>query len=102
VTSRYVAFVGQGNSVDRSLPLAGAVLALDVDGVLLDPSPEGTGSWQSALAERYDVDPTLLDAAFFRARWPRIIVGTMAIEPALAEAIDELATDRDRIGAGRA
>ena len=33
------------------LSLAGAVLALDVDGVLLDPGPDGTGSWQSVLAE---------------------------------------------------
>jgi putative hydrolase of the HAD superfamily len=73
---------------DRSLPLAGAVLALDVDGVLLDPGLPG--SWQSALADRYGVDPSGFDAAFFQARWPRIIVGAIPIEPALAEAIDEL------------
>jgi putative hydrolase of the HAD superfamily len=82
--------VRQGHSVDRTPPLAGAVLALDVDGVLLDPGPDGTGSWQSVLAERYAVDPTLLDSAFFRARWPGIIVGAEAIEPALGEVIAEL------------
>jgi FMN phosphatase YigB (HAD superfamily) len=58
--------------------------------VLLNPGPDGTGSWQSVLAQRYGVDPARLDAAFFRARWPRIIIGVDAIEPALAEAITEL------------
>jgi putative hydrolase of the HAD superfamily len=82
--------VRQGHSADRYLPLAGSLLALDVDGVLLDSGPAGTGSWQSALAERYGVDATLLDAAFFRARWPRIIVGAEPIEPALEEAMAEL------------
>jgi phosphoglycolate phosphatase-like HAD superfamily hydrolase len=85
--------VRQGHSVDRTPPLAAAVLALDVDGVLLDPGPDGTGSWQSVLAERYGVDPTLLDTAFFRVRWPGIIVGTEAIEPALGEVIAELGWD---------
>jgi putative hydrolase of the HAD superfamily len=88
--SRYVSSVRPGDTVDQSLSLAGAVLAFDVDGVLLDPGPNGTGSWQSVLAKRYGVDPTLLDPVFFRARWPRIIIGAEAIEPALADAIAEL------------
>ena len=98
MTNRYVSSVRQDHSVDRAPPLAGAVLALDVDGVLLDPGPNGTGSWQSALAERYGVDPTLLDSAFFRARWPGIIVGAEAIEPALAEVIAELGWTDDGRG----
>jgi len=88
--SHYVASVPPGNSADRKLPLAGAVLALDVDGVILAPGPEAPSSWQSVLADRYGVDPSGLDATFFARRWPGIIVGAMAIEPALAETIDEL------------
>jgi putative hydrolase of the HAD superfamily len=90
MANRYVFSVRQDHSVDQAPPLTGAVLALDVDGVLLDPGPKGTGSWQSVLSERYGVDPTLLDAAFFRARWPGIIIGAEAIGPALAQVIAEL------------
>jgi hypothetical protein len=37
------------------------VLALDVDGVLLDPNRAGKGRWQRVLADRCGVDPNLLD-----------------------------------------
>jgi putative hydrolase of the HAD superfamily len=42
------------------------------------------------LSTRYGVDAGGLDATFFQERWPRIIIGDMAIEPALAGVIDEL------------
>jgi putative hydrolase of the HAD superfamily len=67
------------------------VLALDVDGVLLDPERAGAGRWQNALHETYGLDPDLLDDAFFRRSWSEVIVGREPIEPALARALLALA-----------
>jgi putative hydrolase of the HAD superfamily len=64
-------------------------LALDVDGVLLDPTAGG-GGWATALHERFGVDPDALRSSFFQRFWPEIIVGRAAIEPALATAITDL------------
>jgi putative hydrolase of the HAD superfamily len=66
------------------------VLALDVDGVLLDPERAGKGRWQGALRERYGVDPSLLDEIFFQRSWSDVIVGRTRIEPALERALLEL------------
>ena len=71
------------------------VLALDVDGVLLDPERGGKGRWQNALHERYGLDPTLLDEAFFQSSWSEVIVGREPVEPALARALLELGWDID-------
>jgi len=38
--------------------LDGAVLALDVDSVLLDPAGAGPGGWQQVVADRFGVDPS--------------------------------------------
>jgi putative hydrolase of the HAD superfamily len=73
-----------------SEPPAGGVLALDVDGVLLDPGRAGRGVWQHALRERYGLDPALLDQTFFRTQWPDIVVGRAPIEPALDRTLQEL------------
>jgi putative hydrolase of the HAD superfamily len=66
------------------------VLALDVDGVLLDPGRGGLGSWQSELESRFGVDADRLRTAFFEPAWPDVIVGRRAIEPALAAALHDL------------
>lgn len=66
------------------------VLALDIDGVLLDPGRHGLGPWQSELASRFGVDADRLRAAFFEPAWPDVVVGRRAIEPALAAALDDL------------
>jgi putative hydrolase of the HAD superfamily len=68
----------------------GIVLALDVDGVLLDPERAGRGRWQEALRETYGLDPALLDDVFFRRSWAQVIVGRESIEPALGRALVEL------------
>jgi putative hydrolase of the HAD superfamily len=74
----------------RSAIPAQAVLALDVDGVLLDPTGGGRGGWQQVLEERYAVDAGRLRSAFFERTWPEVIVGRRPVEPALAAAIGEL------------
>jgi putative hydrolase of the HAD superfamily len=71
------------------------VLALDVDGVLLDPDRGGLGPWPDAFSARFGVDAHLLDEAFFQAAWSDVIVGRAPIEPALAGALDELGWSMD-------
>lgn len=73
----------------------GTVLALDVDGVLLDPGRGGRGRWQKAIGETFGLDPTLLDQAFFQRSWSEIIVGREPIEPTLARALLELGWEID-------
>jgi putative hydrolase of the HAD superfamily len=68
----------------------GVTLALDVDGVLLDPNRGGRGSWQTVLEERFGVSPSELRVAFFDRYWPRILVGELAIEPQLTAALAQL------------
>jgi putative hydrolase of the HAD superfamily len=71
--------------------IAGAVLTLDVDGVLLDPERGGAGHWQRELERRFGVDAEDLSEAFFRSVWPDIIVGRRLLEPELSLAIERLA-----------
>jgi putative hydrolase of the HAD superfamily len=70
--------------------LDGVVLALDVDGVLLDPAGAGPGGWQQVVGERFGVDPGPLRRVFFARQWPDVVVGRTAVEPALGRALDEL------------
>jgi putative hydrolase of the HAD superfamily len=67
------------------------VVALDVDGVLLDPERGGEGSWQFVVADRCGVDPSELKRAFFDRWWPDVIVGRMSIEETLERVIGEQA-----------
>ena len=68
----------------------GPILALDVDGVLLDPERAGRGWWQEVLRETYGFDPTLLDHVFFQRSWSEVIVGRESVESALASALVEI------------
>jgi putative hydrolase of the HAD superfamily len=70
-----------------------ALLALDVDGVLLDPMRGGRGPWQVAFGERFGVDARQLDGALFAARWSEVIVGRRTVEAALSDALEELGWD---------
>ena len=67
-----------------------ALLALDVDGVLLDPTRGGRGPWQVAFGERFGVDARHLDGALFATGWRDVIVGKRTVESALAGALDAL------------
>ena len=68
----------------------GAVLALDVDGVLLQPSPAGRGPWQQVLEQKYGKSAAELQSTFFEPVWPDVMVGRQAIEPALEAALTSL------------
>jgi putative hydrolase of the HAD superfamily len=74
--------------VTRSLE--GRTLALDVDGVLLDPTGIGPGGWFAVVNKQFGVDASLLQSTFFDRAWADVIVGRTPIEPALAEALQEL------------
>jgi putative hydrolase of the HAD superfamily len=67
--------------------LDGLVVALDVDGVLLDSERGGAGSWQHAVADRFGVDPSELQRTFFDQSWSEVIVGRRSIEDALGSVI---------------
>jgi len=66
------------------------ILAVDVDGVLLDPSRGGRGSWQEEPRARHGIDPAALNTAFFARYWRDILVGRIPIELALASALEQL------------
>lgn len=66
------------------------MLALDVDGVLLDPDRAGRGRWQEVLRESYGLEPASLDSVFFQRSWSEVIVGREPVESALARALSEL------------
>ena len=62
-------------------------LALDVDGVLLDPDRGGRGHWSSELAARFGISPEAFRRAFFVAAWDDVVTGRRPIEPALADGL---------------
>ncbi len=76
---------GDGPQVDTRL-----LLALDVDGVILDPQRGGRGPWQLAFGERFGVDARRLDETFFASAWADVITGRRPVESALSEALQEL------------
>jgi FMN phosphatase YigB (HAD superfamily) len=69
---------------------ARTLLALDVDGVILDPQRGGRGPWQLAFSERFGVDARRLDKTLFATVWADVITGKRPIESALHEALQEL------------
>jgi len=81
-------------SPDRPSPdRAPHLLALDVDGVLLDPQRGGRGPWQAAFSERFGVDARLLDSTLFAAPWADVITGRRPVESALTAAFEALRWD---------
>ena len=62
-------------------------LALDVDGVLLDPDRGGAGHWTNELTTRFGIERAQLREAFFMRSWDDVVNGRRAIEDALAEAL---------------
>jgi putative hydrolase of the HAD superfamily len=73
-----------------TLPDAPVVLALDVDGVLLDSSRGGAGSWQATLADRFGIAPDDLRDVFFARHWNDVVTGRAAIRPLLRDALVEM------------
>ena len=71
------------------------VLALDVDGVLLDPERGGAGHWTNELTRRYGITRGELSDAFFRRCWDDILIGRRGVEEGLTEALDRIGTSVD-------
>ena len=67
-----------------------ALLALDVDGVILDPRRGGRGPWQLTFGERFGVDARRLDEAFFASGWADVITGKRPVESTLSEVLQQL------------
>ena len=78
------------NAEDRLQEYARTLLALDVDGVILDPLRGGRGPWQLAFSERFGVDAGRLDETLFATAWADVITGERPIESALQETLQEL------------
>ncbi len=68
-------------------------LALDVDGVILDPDRGGAGHWTNELEGRCGITRLQLREAFFMRGWDDVINGRRSIEGALDEALRRIGTD---------
>jgi putative hydrolase of the HAD superfamily len=65
-------------------------LVLDIDGVLLDPTRGGLGSWKVSVSERFGVNADDLVATFFAPYWSEVVVGHLDIEPTIKNALTTL------------
>jgi hypothetical protein len=63
------------------------ILALDVDGVLLDPDRHGNGPWTNELTARFGIEEIQLREVCFEQNWDDILIGRRSIENGLAEAL---------------
>jgi putative hydrolase of the HAD superfamily len=70
-------------------------LALDVDGVLLDPDRHGAGHWTNDLTERFGIARAQLREAFFMRGWDDVVNGRSSIEDELGAALELLGIEVD-------
>ncbi|MGK5740383.1 HAD family hydrolase [Micromonospora sp. URMC 103] len=71
-----------------------AVLALDVDGVLVHPSARFDGGpWDSQIQDELGIEPRALGQRFFKVYWPEIIVGKRDLRETLESVLPELNPD---------
>lgn len=62
-------------------------LALDVDGVLLDPDRNGDGHWTNELTAQFGIERSQLRESFFMNSWDEVVNGRRTVEDGLAEAL---------------
>ncbi|MEY2473730.1 MAG: putative hydrolase of the superfamily [Actinomycetota bacterium] len=65
-------------------PTSGVVIALDVDGVLIDPTRGGAGHWLEVVGPRFGVTADDM-APFFRGAFRDVTSGRRTVEDALAD-----------------
>jgi putative hydrolase of the HAD superfamily len=70
-------------------------LALDVDGVLLDPDRNGAGHWSNELTARFGIERAQLRESFFMNGWDDVVNGRRSVEDGLAEALALIGTTVD-------
>ncbi len=78
-----------GATADRPV----ATLALDVDGVLLDPDRGGDGNWSNELSARFGITRQQLHERFFATAFDDVLNGRRPIESALADSLDTMGSD---------
>lgn len=66
------------------------ILALDIDGVLLDSDRGGAGHWTNELHARFGISRTDFSDAFFIPSWDDVVNGRRPIESAVAAALATL------------
>lgn len=67
-------------------------LALDIDGVLLDPDRGGAGHWTNELTARFGITRDEFRRAFFMTAWDDVVNGRRPIEPAVAAALEVISS----------
>ena len=70
-------------------------LALDVDGVLLDPDRNGDGHWTNELTAQFGIERAQLRESFFTNSWDDVVNGRRTIEDGLGEALARIGTTVD-------
>jgi putative hydrolase of the HAD superfamily len=70
-------------------------LALDVDGVLLDPDRNGRGHWTNDLNVRLGITNSEIQEAFFMRSWDDVVNGRRSIEEGLGEALAQIGASAD-------
>lgn len=70
-------------------------LALDVDGVLLDPGRNGDGHWTNELTARFGIERVQLRESFFMNSWDDVVNGRRTVEDGLGEALALIGTTVD-------
>lgn len=70
-------------------------LALDVDGVLLDPDRNGAGHWTNELTARFGIERAQLRESFFMNSWDDVVNGRCSVEDGIGEALALIGTTVD-------
>jgi putative hydrolase of the HAD superfamily len=70
-------------------------LALDVDGVMLDPDRNGDGHWTNELTAQFGIERAQLRESFFMQSWDDVVNGRRSIEDGLGEALARIGTTVD-------
>ena len=69
------------------------ILALDVDGVLLDPERSGGGHWTNEMERAFGITRPQIRAAFFMRSWDDVVNGRRSVEEGIAEALAMIDVD---------
>ncbi len=69
------------------------VLALDVDGVLLDPQRGGSGPWTVEMERAFGITRPQIQRALFERSFDDMLIGRRSIDDGVAEALADLGGD---------
>lgn len=71
------------------------ILALDVDGVLLDPDRGGAGHWTVEMERSFGLTRPQFRDAFFMRSWDDVVNGRRSVEDGVGAALADLSADVD-------